>query len=126
LFTQPKSEDEITHLADPINVPDPIAQRTLDDHKPLYYGTRASPSDPVDNADPSLVLYVNGAEVARSQVVACNLADDSAGWAHVPPDGMYGVDPLLGRIALAANLAVPQSLRVSYHDGFSADMGGGE
>ena len=126
LFTNPQAEDEITHLADPINVPDPIARRALDDRKALYYGTRETPADPVDDADPSIVLYVDGAEVARTAIVACNLADDGAAWAHVPPDGTYGIDPVLGRIALAADLPVPQSVAVTYHDAFSADMGGGE
>src|ERR1051325_3105525 len=50
LFTNPVSEDEITHIADPINVPDPIGRRTLDSFKPLYYGSRESAADPVDNA----------------------------------------------------------------------------
>jgi hypothetical protein len=126
LFTNPQAEDEITHLADPINVPDPIARRALDDRKALYYGTRETPADPVDDADPSIVLYVDGAEVARTAIVACNLADDGAAWAHVPPDGTYGIDPVLGRIALAGDLQVPQSVEVTYHDAFSADMGGGE
>ena len=80
----------------------------------------------MDDADPSIVLYVDGAEVARTAIVACNLADDGAGWAHVPPDGTYGIDPVLGRIALAADLPVPQSVAATYHDAFSADMGGGE
>ena len=126
LFTNPQAEDEITHLADPINVPDPIARRALDDRKVLYYGTRETPADPVDDADPSIVLYVDGAEVARTAIVACNLADDGAAWAHVPPDGTYGIDPVLGRIALAGDLPVPQTVAVTYHDAFSADMGGGE
>src|SRR5262249_5750901 len=115
-----------THLADPINVPDPIGIRTLASHKALYYGTRESAAAPLDDADPSLVLYIDGAEVPRTHVVACNLADDGADWAHVPPNGTYGVDPVLGRIALAADLMVPESVRVLYHYGFSAAMGGGE
>jgi hypothetical protein len=126
LFTNPVAEDEITHLADPINVPDPIARRALDDRMALHYGTRATLTDPVDNADPSIVLYVDGTEVPRTAITACNLADDGAAWAHVPPNGTYGIDPVLGRIALAADLPVPQSVRVTYHYGFSADMGGGE
>ncbi len=126
LFTDPQAEDEITNLADPINVPDPIARRALDDRKVLYYGTRETPADPVDDVDPSLVLYVDGAEVARTAIVACNLADDGAAWAHVPPDGTYAIDPVLGRIALAGDLQVPQTVDVTYHDAFSADMGGGE
>jgi hypothetical protein len=126
LFTNPVAEDEITHLAEPINVPDPIARRTLHARKALYYGTRAAPVAPVDNVDPSIVLYVDGAEVARGDVVVCDLRDDGAAWAHVPPDGRYAIDPVLGRIAVAPDLAAPASVQVTYHYGFSADMGGGE
>jgi len=137
LYTNPLAEDEITHLAEPINVPDPIGRRALDDGKALYYGTRAAAAPaPVDNAEPSILLHADGEEVLRSCIVACNLADDGGGWAHAPltgvlPDGTslgdkYGIDPVLGRIALGDAVAVPESLQVTYHYGFPADLGGGE
>ena len=131
LFTNPQTEDEITHLADPINVPDPIRRRVMADRLPLYYGhyqTEAIPGDEqvFDNKDPSLILHVNGKEVQRDDIVVCNLADDGAGWAHEAPASHYAIDPVLGRIAVAADLDVPESIQVSYHYGFSADMGGGE
>lgn len=131
LFTNPQTEDEITHLADPINVPDPIRRRVMADRLPLYYGhyqTEPTPPDApvIDNADPSLTLYVNGKEVPRDHVVVCNLADDGTGWAHAAPVGTYAIDPVLGRIAVAADLDVPESVSTTYHYGFSADMGGGE
>jgi hypothetical protein len=59
LFTNPQTEDEITHLADPINVPDPIRRRVMADRLPLYYGTVQTSTGAVDNADPSIVLYVD-------------------------------------------------------------------
>jgi hypothetical protein len=126
LFTAPQAEDEITHLAEPINVPAPIGRRTLGADLALYYGTRRSPADPVDNADPSILVLVDGQEVPRGQILACNLADLGAAWAHVPPAGKIAIDPVLGRIALAPDLAVPKSLRVTYHYGFPAAIGGGE
>lgn len=126
LYTNPVAEDEITHLADPINVPDPIARRVLAARLGLYYGTRPTAAEPLDNADPSIALYVNGVEVPRSDVVVCNLSDAGGGWAHVPPSGKYAIDPQLGRIALATDLPVPERVNVTYHYGFSADMGGGE
>lgn len=136
LYANPVAEDEITHLAEPINVPDPIGRRMLDARKALYYGSRESSGAEVDNAEPSVVLYADGVEVPRESVVACNLADDGGGWAHAPltgslPDGTtlgdkYGIDPVLGRIALGDSVAVPQSLQVTYHYGFPADLGGGE
>ena len=32
LFTRPETEDEVSHLAEPINVPEPISRRLLDAH----------------------------------------------------------------------------------------------
>jgi len=126
LFTNPQTEDGITHLADPINVPDPIRRRVMADRLPLYYGTVQTALGPVDNANPSVVLYVDGDEVPREDVVVCNLADEVPGWAHQAPAGKFAIDPELGRIAVATDLDVPESLAATYHYGFSADMGGGE
>jgi hypothetical protein len=38
LFTKPEAENEITHLAGPINVPEPITRRVLDRYLEAYYG----------------------------------------------------------------------------------------
>ena len=47
------------------------------------------------------------------------------GWAHTPPPaGKIAVDPVRGRLAFPA--APGKIVLVSYHYGFSADMGGGE
>ena len=126
LFSNPQTEDQITHLADPINVPDPIRRRAMADRLPLYYGTRQTAAGVIDNADPSVVLYVDGVEVPRAEVVVCNLADAGATWAHEAPAGKYAIDPELGRIAVAPDLDVPGAVATTYHYGFSADMGGGE
>ena len=36
------------------------------------------------------------------------------------------IDPVLGRLAFPTNQAPPGTVQVTFHDGFSADMGGGE
>lgn len=126
LFTRPQTEDEITHLAEPINVPDPIHRRVMTDRLPLYYGRRATAAGPVDNAEPSVVLFINSVEVPRAEVVVCHLGDDGAGWAHEAPAGKYAIDPELGRVAVALDLPVPKSVATTYHYAFSADLGGGE
>ena len=82
LFTNLQTEDEITHLADPINVPDPIRRRVMADRLPLYCATRPTSAGAVDNVDPSVALYVNGAEVPREAIVVCNL-DDKPGYSGV-------------------------------------------
>lgn len=51
-------------------------------------------------------------------------ADPSKGWAHTPPKTKVAIDPVLGRIAFRDPPA--GTPRVSFHYGFSADLGGGQ
>jgi hypothetical protein len=105
LFTNPATEDEVTHLAEPINVPAPISRRVLDAYLPQYYG---------DNQSVSL----DGVPI--EEIVVCDLS----GWVHTPPAGKIAIDPVLGRIAFADAQTEPPL--VTFHYGFSDDMGGGE
>ena len=110
LFTRPERENEITHLAEPINVPDPISRRVLAQYLPQYYGEEKS-------------IAIDGVDSAAINV--CDLSDAGGGaWAHTPPAGRIAVDPVLGRIFCGDVQAAPP--RVTFHYGFSADMGGGE
>ena len=127
IYNDPLTEDDITHLAEPDNVPWPLSRRRLDTHLARYYGNRPSAGADVDNPSPSLVVSVDGSVIERDQVRICNLADDGASWAHSPPpNGVYAIDPVLGRIALPADASDPADVRVRWHEGFSADIGGGE
>ena len=105
LFTNPVTEDEVTHLADPINVPDPISRRVLKEYLTQYYGD-------------GLSLSLN--DVPMDQIVICDLT----GWIHKPSAGKIAIDPVLGRIAFADAQTAPPL--VTFHYGFSDDMGGGE
>ncbi|SOE87084.1 hypothetical protein SAMN05446935_7643 [Burkholderia sp. YR290] len=110
LFTRPEPETRIDHLADPVNVPDPISRRVLDAHLSAYYG-----------ADKS--IYVEGFEIGS--VDACNLSDAGVGaWAHSPAPGRIAIDPVLGRVAFGTPQTSPPM--VTFHYGFSAPIGGGE
>lgn len=114
LYNRPVTEDEITHLAEPVNVPMPLSRRVLAAYLETYYGP-----------DKSILLSVGGSAVPASQIVVCDLSDHGAGWAHKPAD-KYAIDPLLGRIATPENEDDPGQVVVTYHYGFSANMGGGE
>jgi len=109
LFTKPVTETDVTHLADPINVPAPISRRVLDAYLPLYYGDGQS-------------IFIHGADIDTVEV--CDLSDSGGGWAHLPPAGKIAIDPVLGRMAFGDAPTAPP--RVTFHYGFSADMGGGE
>ncbi|MFB3921957.1 MAG: hypothetical protein ACE145_09555 [Terriglobia bacterium] len=106
LFTKRETEDEITHLAEHINVPDPISRRVLDAHFEDYYGPEKS-------------LFIAG-QSDLSKIVVCDLT----GWVHTPPAGKVAIDPVLGRIRFADAQTDPP--HVTFHYGFSTEMGGGE
>lgn len=109
LFTRPEPETRIDHLAELINVPDPISRRILEAHLTTYYGVDKS-------------IYVDGFDIDK--VVVCNLSDVGSAWAHSPPSGRVAIDPVLGRIACGDAQASPPL--VTFHSGFSASIGGGE
>lgn len=112
LYNQPETEEEITHLATRENVPAPLSRRVLARDKASYYG-----------ADKSLSLSINETEIAASEVAICNLEG------NVWPDRVkncHVIDPVQGRIFLREGLAPAPLVQVTFHYGFSAEMGGGE
>src|SRR5512146_1872035 len=113
LFNSPVTQTTVSELATPHNVPEPLSRRVVDTDLSDQYGR-------------SLALNKNNVPVDVSDVVVCNLADAGAGWAHQPPQGKIAVDPVLGRIAFNSADDAPESLLVTYHYGFSDDLGGGE
>jgi len=118
LFNSPETEEEITHLATPQNVPMPISRRVLDAYLDTYYGKESSKS---------IFIKVDGADVDASQIVVCDLSDVSGNqWAHTPPSGKIAIDPALGRIAFDSAAGTSRDVVVTYHYGFSADMSSGE
>jgi hypothetical protein len=127
LYNRPLAEDQITHLAEPDNVPSPLSRHRLAEQLDRYYGTRPAAAADVDNPRPALLLSIDGATVERDQVLVCDLSGDDPAWAHAPPPaGRYAIDPVLGRIALPGDAPDPADVRLSWREGFSADIGGGE
>jgi hypothetical protein len=135
LYNLADSEDQITHLAESVNVPMPLSRRVLDRHLETYYG-----KDKRGDVK-SILLNVDGHDVLADKsgsppsqlsdlISVCDLSDvvDSQGqltWNHLPGDKI-AIDPVLGRIALPAASPPHSSVRVTYYYGFSAEMGGGE
>jgi hypothetical protein len=121
LFTRAEAEDRVGHRADTVNVPLLLSRRVLHrdiaDRRGDYYG-----------AGRSIAVYVNGSDtpLPASAVCGCDLSDSAGSWAHLPEE-LVAIDPVLGRIALPASPPVPiTEVEVDYHDGFSAEVGGGE
>jgi hypothetical protein len=116
---------EITEHAQPFNVADRLKRRVLcDDLRKgvgaVYYGEGKS-----------LALYLNSKLLNPYEIEVANLSGADGSWANMPAAGSVfraAVDPELGRIALppaAAGTRLPK-VKVSYHYGFNADLGGGE
>jgi hypothetical protein len=120
LFNRPITEAGTGTLSIPLDVPESLERHLLDAHLDDYYG-----------ANKSILLNVNGNPVlpARGQqtsdlIAACDLSDFGSGWAHVPKDKI-AIDPELGRIAFPVSQS-PRAVSVTFHYGFSAELGGGE
>jgi hypothetical protein len=115
LFTRPVREPDPATIAGPLNVPAPILRRALRGHLADYYGPERSFA--IWTAGPG------GEEelVAAERIVAADLSD----WYYRPAGDRVAVDPVLGRIAFPP-ASEPAAVRVSYHYGFAAAMGGGE
>jgi len=107
LFTLPQTEDEISHIAEPLNVPAPISRRVLKEYLNDYYGKGKS-------------IFVEGFE-DTSKISVCDLSE----WPSSLPAGKeIAVDPVLGRFRTKKPQNKPPV--VSFHYTFSADIGGGE
>jgi hypothetical protein len=136
LFNTPRRESEISHLAEEINVPDPLRRRVVYDElearrSPLLSG---APAESRYFADPPFEVTLDGAAVPPEEIAICNLET----WSPAPAKSTYtradgstvvrpisvAVDPHLGRLTLPPGQANPQ-VNVRYAYGFSHDMGGG-
>ena len=113
LITFPEPEDEVSHIAEPLNVPEPISRRVLASNLSHYYGENKS-----------IRLFEGIAPVPEAKIRVCNLDDDGATWAHLPPAGFFAIDPVRGRIGLPPTTVT--DLRVTFSYAFSAHIGGGE
>lgn len=136
LFRQPRSEESIATLSEPVHVPAPLRVREM------AVAVRAA-NAPGANAEAqrrddygpgeSLVLLRPGAQpgdwepVPVEEIVIADLRDVGGGdWNHqdaIPADRI-AVDPERGRVVLGAD--VDPELRASFHYGFARAIGGGE
>jgi hypothetical protein len=134
LFTLPESESEIAQVAGPLNVPAGISRRALDrkdgDARRFedYYGEGLSFL--IERAGQG--VQDEPTPVKAEEIVVCDLGDvtdaggNVTGWEYTPlPSNVkVAVDPGRGRVAFASDLDKPPL--VTFHYGFSANVGGGE
>jgi hypothetical protein len=131
LFRRPVTESQITHIAEPANVPDPLDLRLM------ARAVKASATDPsvADDYGPddSVVLLrpnpVPGQPplpIPTGEICICDLRDVPGGWAHEATldANKIAIDPRLGRVLFGSG--VQGQINSTFHSGFSRFIGGGE
>lgn len=121
LFNAPEAEASAAHIAEEINVPAPIRRRAFHAALKSYYGQGLSIEvwDPNWKPAPG---YDPKKPIPPDDIVACDLTD----WNRPRPADKLAVDPVLGRLSFPPGKPTdPAQVRVTYHHGFSDDLGGG-
>jgi hypothetical protein len=134
LYNRPRPDREPTHIADEPNLPVPIRRRAFTEEivtdgkvraqaSAIYYGTGEN------DVAQSVVIYApdwpqKGATqpIPREAIIPANLK----GWRYRAPRDRVLVDPERGRMIFPPGQLPKKGIKVSYHYGFSADIGGGE
>jgi hypothetical protein len=113
LFIRPQPEPGPTHIAGEMNLPMAISCRAFDHDPAAFYGE-----------DKSFAIWVNDELVPLEAIVATDLSD----WRYTPSDDQVAIDPERGQMYFSKERLPKRTdkVRVSYHYGFSADIGGGE
>jgi hypothetical protein len=139
LFRRPETEDEISHIAEPMNVPEPLSVRMMalglrDAQASVVPAPDARLDDDYGDGE-SLVLLRPGdppTRVSVNEIRACDLRDildgggNVVGWNHElsVPAGSVGIDPERGRVLLGT--AADGPLLATFHYGSVRTIGGGE
>jgi hypothetical protein len=139
LFRHPQTEDDISHLTDPINVPEPLSVQLMALAAKAAQASTVPAPDAVLDDDygdgESLVLLHPGnppTPVSVEKIRVCDLRDilDGGGnviaWNHeaAVPAGTIGFDPERGRVLLGAPADGP--LLATFHYGSVREFAGGE
>lgn len=127
LFSQPRIETDIAHLAEPPDVPQPLTVRWAADHAPAVYGPTMS------RARRSILLerQTAGGEPVAIPFAVVRFADLSdlpgggGAWAHEPATGDVHIDPALGRVWFGDALAADERVLASFSVGMAVPVGAG-
>ena len=154
LFNRPRTESDISHLAEPINVPEALHWRDLHAELEARRQALTDGEDPDDRyfaevgGGPVLRVWVDDKEIPVEHLVICDLGPIPAvapeDWRHPPatltvtarkagrPDKTFptagsvlvGIDPRRGRLALPTGVTASR-VEVAYAYGFPGDIGAG-
>lgn len=123
LYGRPLTEEEITHIAEPLDVPMPLTVRWVSHHRSDYYGNGLTALLETEVANVVSEIDVDNIRI-------CDLSDDDANpgtWFHQPRPGdtHVAVDPFRGRVAFPDPPASGEARFGSFHHGLAVPIGGG-
>lgn len=134
LYVRPRAPERRDAPPNELDLPAPIRRRALAASadptagaSEAYYGL----AGPDGATAQSLAIWAKGwptraadtgAPIAAARILTADLSD----WSNTPPRDHVAVDPVLGRFLFPTRQLPRRGVWVSYHYGFSADMGGGE
>ena len=120
LYLNPEPETDPTHIADEFNLPVPIRRRLFEEQKTKLYGEGKSLQIWLSSTRRNQTIL----ELVQPERI---IAADLSHWRYLPPKGFVAIDPVLGRIAFPSRKPPGKcDVLVSYHYGFSTELGGGE
>jgi hypothetical protein len=133
LFTAAVRETDPTGIAQEVNLPVAIRRRAFESSKVVNHTAKTRASDVYYGEDKSLAIWVRKRRRDRTETVEREMIPasriipaDLTGWRYRPRHDRVAVDPVLGRIVFPSGQFPKDGVWVSYHYGFSADIGGGE
>lgn len=122
LFCAGAKDPEPSRFSGELNLPTPIRRRAFEE-RPDGLGLGIA-SDAYYGEGKSIAIWAgkdSGPAIPREAIIPANLE----GWIYRPPSGCVSVDPERGRICFRPGEA-PSDVIVTYHYGFSGEIGGGE
>jgi hypothetical protein len=133
LFTEAVRETDPTSIAQEINLPVAIRRRAFESSKTVNHIARTHASEVYYGEGKSVVIWVRKRKrdrnetpervmIPASRIIPADLTD----WSYRPRHDRVAVDPVLGRIVFPLGQGPKDGVWVSYHYGFSSDIGGGE
>ncbi len=129
LYTRPEVEAEPTDIAGPLNLPIPIRRRLFEERTEENGVVRRQATAEYYGIGKSVAIWAgswanNNPEqpIPRESIIPADLSE----WRYRPPRDHMAVDPELGRISFPPGQLPKEGVWVSYHYGFSDDIGGGE
>lgn len=125
LFNTPETEADYSSLAQPLQVPLPITRRFLLGHLTDCYPRSFEVEIATKNSDGEVTT--EPIPKAATDIAVSELSDVGASWSRTPvKPNQVAIDPQRGRLIFATPLSKNEIPLVTFHYGFSGNLGGGE